>query len=178
MREAELWSTAALVAGRSDYPYEELEEIWRDMLLVQFHDILPGSSIAMVNDEAIASCATSAAKLEHVIETATTALCGRGSVPISFNAAPHAREGVAALSAGAVVVVAADVARVLDGRILENDRIRVELDSNGHIVSLMDRVANREVIPPGLVGTSCSSIQIFPTNGPPGISTRFTGTPR
>ena len=33
MREAELWSTAALVAGRSAYPYEELEEIWRDMLL-------------------------------------------------------------------------------------------------------------------------------------------------
>jgi alpha-mannosidase len=50
------------------------------------------------------------------------------------------------------VVSSPDVARVLDGRILENDRIRVELDSNGHIVSLMDRVANREVIPPGARG--------------------------
>ena len=45
----------SLIAGRAPYPYEELEEIWRDILLVQFHDILPGSSIAMVNDEAIAS---------------------------------------------------------------------------------------------------------------------------
>ena len=53
LREAELWSTAALVAGRAAYPYDELEEIWRDVLLNQFHDILPGSSIAMVNDEAM-----------------------------------------------------------------------------------------------------------------------------
>ena len=60
MREAELWSTTALVAGRSPYPHEELEEIWRDILLNQSHDILPGSSIAMVNDEATASCAKSA----------------------------------------------------------------------------------------------------------------------
>ena len=59
LREAELWSTTALVAGRSPYPYDELEEIWRDVLLNQFHDILPGSSIAMVNDDAIASHAES-----------------------------------------------------------------------------------------------------------------------
>jgi alpha-mannosidase len=151
MREAELWSTAALVAGRSTYPYEELEAIWRDILLVQFHDILPGSSIAMVNDEAIASCATSASRLEEIIERATVALCGRGSLPISFNAAPHGRDGVAALSAGATVAPS-DVARVHDERILENDRIRAELDSKGHIVSLMDRVADRELIPPGARG--------------------------
>ena len=46
--------------GAGAYPYEELEEIWRDILLNQFHDILPGSSIAMVNDEAVASFANSA----------------------------------------------------------------------------------------------------------------------
>ena len=66
---------------------------------------LRGSSIAMVNDEAIASCAASASKLEEIIARATVALCGRGSLPISFNAAPHGRDGVAALSAGATVVV-------------------------------------------------------------------------
>lgn len=27
---------------------EELEKIWKDVLLYQFHDVLPGSAIAMV----------------------------------------------------------------------------------------------------------------------------------
>ena len=31
------------------YPAEELDEIWRSVLLHQFHDILPGSSIAWVH---------------------------------------------------------------------------------------------------------------------------------
>ena len=132
MREAELWSTAALVAGRSAYPYEELEEIWRDMLLTQFHDILPGSSIAMVNDEAIASCASSARRLEDIVERAISALCGSGDVPVAFNAAPHERHGIPALSAG-TVSRATGVARVVGGTVLENDLIKVELDADGHV---------------------------------------------
>ena len=38
-------------AGRRPYPAERLEAIWREMLLYQFHDILPGSSIKRVYDE-------------------------------------------------------------------------------------------------------------------------------
>ena len=145
-REAELWSTMAMVAGRAPYPYEEMEEIWRDILLNQFHDILPGSSIAMVNDEAVASCAFSAARLQDIIEEATSALAGTGEVPVMFNAAPHAQGGIAALSAAAAVPRAGS-ARVSHGNVLENDYLRAEIDANGHIVSLVDLVAGREVIP-------------------------------
>ncbi len=153
VREAELWSAAALMAGRGAYPYDELEAIWRDILLNQFHDILPGSSIAMVNDEAVATYAASAARLEALIGTAISALCGRGDVPVAFNAAPHSQRGVPALSAAAVVPGQGE-ARVIGaaagaGVGLENDLIRVELDADGHIVSLLDRVAGREVVPPG-----------------------------
>ena len=72
------------------------------MLLSQFHDILPGSSIAMVNDEAIASYARTASRLEDIIQSTTRALCGDGTVPIAFNPAPHGRQGVAAMSAGRI----------------------------------------------------------------------------
>ncbi|MEA2011560.1 MAG: glycoside hydrolase family 38 C-terminal domain-containing protein, partial [Verrucomicrobiota bacterium] len=34
------------------YPRKELDRIWKNMLMNQFHDIIPGSSIKMVNDEA------------------------------------------------------------------------------------------------------------------------------
>ncbi|MGN0995636.1 MAG: alpha-mannosidase [Candidatus Ventricola sp.] len=48
LREAELWS----VASPAPYPAQTLDRCWKGVLLNQFHDILPGSSIARVYDEA------------------------------------------------------------------------------------------------------------------------------
>ncbi|MDO5322404.1 MAG: glycoside hydrolase family 38 C-terminal domain-containing protein [Clostridia bacterium] len=50
LREAEMWSVAA--QDRVAYPAEALERCWKGVLLNQFHDILPGSSIARVYEEA------------------------------------------------------------------------------------------------------------------------------
>ena len=52
LREAELWCSLAREAGMQ-YPKEELEEAWKNVLLHQFHDILPGSSIARVYEDAV-----------------------------------------------------------------------------------------------------------------------------
>ena len=51
MRELELWSTLAALKGKA-YPAEAVERLWKAVLLHQFHDILPGSSIARVYQEA------------------------------------------------------------------------------------------------------------------------------
>ena len=51
LRELELWAVPAALAG-SAYPKAEAEALWKDVLLNQFHDILPGSSIARVYVEA------------------------------------------------------------------------------------------------------------------------------
>jgi len=50
--EAELWSSFAAIATGKNYPKAELERLWKDVLFNQFHDILPGSSITPVFDEA------------------------------------------------------------------------------------------------------------------------------
>ncbi|MBE5800139.1 MAG: alpha-mannosidase [Clostridiales bacterium] len=50
LREAEMWGAAA--ADRIDYPAQKLDKAWKGVLLNQFHDILPGSSIARVYEEA------------------------------------------------------------------------------------------------------------------------------
>jgi len=47
LREAEAWSVAA-----GSYPRAELDALWKALLLNQFHDILPGSSIDWVYEEA------------------------------------------------------------------------------------------------------------------------------
>ena len=51
LRELEMWSVPAAIAG-GEYPAAEAEALWKDVLLNQFHDILPGSSIGRVYVEA------------------------------------------------------------------------------------------------------------------------------
>ncbi|MFQ6037712.1 MAG: glycoside hydrolase family 38 C-terminal domain-containing protein, partial [Candidatus Aminicenantales bacterium] len=45
--------THAALAARMDYPREELDDALEDLLFAQFHDILPGSAIARVEEEAL-----------------------------------------------------------------------------------------------------------------------------
>lgn len=51
--EAEALRAVAHALGREKYPARELERAWKTLLLNQFHDILPGSSIHEVYDEAV-----------------------------------------------------------------------------------------------------------------------------
>ncbi|KAG0023171.1 Glycoside hydrolase, 38 vacuolar alpha mannosidase [Podila clonocystis] len=53
LREVELVSTLCLGLGRDfSYPKADLDRLWKDVLLNQFHDVLPGSAIEMVNKDA------------------------------------------------------------------------------------------------------------------------------
>jgi alpha-mannosidase len=49
--EAEAFATLA-ARGGAEYPAQELERLWKTLLLSQFHDILPGSSISEVYEDA------------------------------------------------------------------------------------------------------------------------------
>jgi len=51
MRSAEAAASAALLFG-AEYPAEKIARSWKKILLLQFHDILPGSSIAEVYEDA------------------------------------------------------------------------------------------------------------------------------
>ena len=72
LREAELWAASFLPAA--EYPYRELDRLWKTVLLHQFHDILPGSSIAWVHREARETYRAVAEELEGLIASA----CGVG----------------------------------------------------------------------------------------------------
>ncbi|PZV08520.1 MAG: alpha-mannosidase [Leptolyngbya sp.] len=50
--EAELWASLDTIATGATYPKAELETAWKKTLFNQFHDILPGSSITQVFEEA------------------------------------------------------------------------------------------------------------------------------
>ncbi|HEV2930270.1 MAG TPA: alpha-mannosidase, partial [Propionibacteriaceae bacterium] len=96
LREAELWATTAAIRAGAAYPYAELRAAWQTVLLQQFHDILPGSSIAWVHQETERSYAAVAGSLTTIIERALRALAGSGDQVILANATPYAERGVPA----------------------------------------------------------------------------------
>ncbi len=54
LRNLEFYATLAMVWGGAVYPVAELETIWKEVLLYQFHDIIAGSAVARVYREAFA----------------------------------------------------------------------------------------------------------------------------
>lgn len=150
LREAELWCTVATVKKGASYPAADLKRLWRLVLLQQFHDILPGSSIAWVHQDAERNYAAITAELEQIISSALTAALGTGAVPLLANAAPHSRAGVAALAAGPMQWTGdVTVTRHGDATVLDNGVIRAVVDAAGLLESLVDHASGREAIAPG-----------------------------
>ncbi|TQF01607.1 alpha-mannosidase [Kitasatospora acidiphila] len=162
LREAELWAATAAVRCGLPYPYEQLDRIWKTVLLHQFHDILPGSSIAWVHREAEATYARVAEELEELIGASQRALAGDGSSEIAFNSAPHDRGAVPA--GGAATVAPAPGSCTAEpspdgGFTLSNGLVRVAVDARGLVVSLYDVAAGREAVAPG---TAANLLQLHP----------------
>jgi alpha-mannosidase len=130
-----------------DYPRSELDRLWKLLLLNQFHDILPGSSIRLVYEDAERDLAE--------IEGAADAICGAGEMPV--NTVGCARREVAADPRGELVVVeapsygagraveATDSVR-LDGLTLENEHLRAVLAADGSVTSVVDKASGREAL--------------------------------
>ncbi|WP_406101569.1 glycosyl hydrolase-related protein [Streptomyces sp. NBC_01003] len=161
LREAELWAATAAVRVGFPYPYEELDRIWKTVLLHQFHDILPGSSIAWVHREARRTYERVAEELNGIIGAAQRALAGEGSGTLLFNSAPHTRDGVPAGGARNPVIEgeAAIASRAAGGFVLDNGLLRVEIDDRGLVVSAYDLVASRETVAPD---RAANLLQIHP----------------
>lgn len=146
-----------------DYPYGELEAAWHTVLLNQFHDILPGTSIAWVHREAEARYAEVAVALERLIATALSALVGPGTLPIVVNAGPRRIGDVPALSGTPARTEPRDesgtiVARPDGSFELDNGLVRAVVDERGLLTSVRDLAADREVLAPDQPG---KLLQVF-----------------
>ncbi|MEV6171764.1 glycoside hydrolase family 38 C-terminal domain-containing protein [Streptomyces sp. NPDC051954] len=182
LREAELWAATAAVREGAAYPYDELTELWKQVLLNQFHDILPGSSIAWVHKEAEQTYARIHRRLERLVERATGPYEEGGGPPAVLNAAPFARREVVVVDAAPAT---ADAQRLADGRwavlaeapalgrgpaglpeqhvtpvtvtdedglVLDNGLLRIRLDDHGLVRSAIDLATGRDAIAPGAAG--------------------------
>ncbi|WP_370416052.1 alpha-mannosidase [Streptomyces fradiae] len=165
LREAELWAATAAVRSGFPYPYAELDRIWKTVLLHQFHDILPGSSIAWVHREAEATYAAVAEELTVIVDRAQRALAGEGDAEVVFNSAPHPRGGIPAGGARPLSALSAAPGRCTaaphadGGFVLDNGLLRVTVDARGLVVSLVDLDTGRETVAPG---AAANLLQLHP----------------
>ncbi|EZP27970.1 alpha-mannosidase [Microbacterium oleivorans] len=153
LRAAELWATLDTVRTGATYPAERLRSLWQTVLLNQFHDILPGTSIAWVHQEAEATYARVADELQEIIDTAVRSLTGAGDRALTANAAPIALAGAPALG----VSVAASVLPVTperdgDGWTFRHERFHWAIDARGLVVGAVDLTTGRELIDPAFPG--------------------------
>jgi len=148
LHDAEFLATAAGGA----YPRDELDRLWKLLLLNQFHDILPGSSIGEVYEDAERDLAEVERGAEAI---AGRALAAIGSGPVNTTSfvrceVVEAPDGelrvVDAPPYGAGVTASPQDEVSLDGLVLENEHLRAELAADGTVVSLLDRVSGREAL--------------------------------
>ncbi|MFD5426017.1 alpha-mannosidase [Streptomyces sp. NPDC127084] len=129
LREAELWATAAAlrVPGYA-YPYAELDRLWKTVLLHQFHDILPGSSINWVHREAEEEYARVAAELDALTAQALEAVGGAGPLEVwAYNAGPRPRSEVVRVPSALAGALDPGLPRLSDGAVA----VRVEVPASG-----------------------------------------------
>lgn len=155
MHDVELWSAAAahLVDG-FDYPHEEIDALWDKLLLLQFHDILPGSSIAWVHRDAEHSYAHITESGEALVATALQALGDDDGTEQLLNSRSRTAQGVLPLGSGALVPTDQVPALTREGgRLVVDTRdLHVEIDERGLLTSLRAGREGREAIAPGAGG--------------------------
>ncbi len=153
-----------LLLNKADYPKKTLDKNWKTLLLNQFHDILPGSSICEVYEEsdrqyktlreeigAIKSCA-----LENIADK----VCQEGILvynPNSFKASGYAEYKGKSIYVTDVPPLGWKIVRddsklddvsACDG-VIESSHYKIEFDQSMNIVSLYDKDNGREVVKEG-----------------------------
>jgi alpha-mannosidase len=142
-----------------------LEPAWRVLLRNEFHDILPGSSIREVYEEAEAELAevsrTAQAAIDAALDRLAARLDGEGAGVLVVNPDLTARPLRAVLPDGSALTAPGTLAgleaRVVSpgdpagavsasGHVLENDLVRVELAADGTLASVRDKRLDREVL--------------------------------
>lgn len=167
-RDAEWLSVLSGALGGFSFPKEAMEQGRKKMLLNQFHDVLPGTSIGPVYEDSDALYREAFATGEAVKEGAIAALTAPGEGVTVWN--PHGWEAggyVSYLGAsyyvpkvpamGYVALSPAQLAAhstggvTLSGDVIESPYYRIRLSPEGGIASLYDKEAERECFQEGQV---------------------------
>jgi alpha-mannosidase len=166
LRELEFVSVLAQLRGNRVYPGAQIETLWKETLLYQFHDILPGSSIKRVYSESLDRYKTMSDFISAFLKSAYQAIFP--DTPVVLNTLSWQRTQwikhkdnwfkvtVPPMGYASLNSVKQDCPKNIfaeaDSNKLENDILRVIFGEDGSIISIYDKEAGREVLKPGTKG--------------------------
>ena len=162
LRVAEYLCAAARIKNPDYvYPREELDRIWKTLLLNQFHDILPGSAIAWVHRQARTEYARDIARLNEIALEAGRAIAVVEPDDATITdavIAPYSRQACEAwvvrpassrAEAGTASMARVAVTHDGDTIVLDNGQLHVRIEADGTVSSIVDQRTNRELVPAG-----------------------------
>lgn len=167
LHDIELVGALARSESHATYPKERVDQLWKKLLVNQFHDILPGSSIAEVHeqargdfasilefgqairDELLQQLASDDSEENEFLPLNTTSFARREVVEIPN----HGLSLVEAPSVGFGRIVqddasnAAVMVELRDGRLhLQNEQITATLSEDGEVLELVDLESGQQVL--------------------------------
>lgn len=192
LREIELLATLAYFHLGHAYPKAEIRALWDIVMLNQFHDILPGSSIGAVYEDSDREYGEFFERAERLLTDLHGLLAPKE--PGIFNGLARPRGGMAVTSDdtrndGQQVLERADGSRAfavavssvpplasvplgpmvnvasdlsVSERHLENDAVRVEFDAAGRITCVLDKKQARQLLPEGEVANRLVAFRDMP----------------
>ncbi len=170
LRDLEFLSVLSNLSAKTSYPQKQIEKIWKELLLYQFHDILPGSSITRVFDECLERYAKLAQEIAELTERMGSALVqkidtSKLTEPILImNSLSWERRAwfkidndwywIDAPPLGFIAIDQKKPATkfpqlIAESNLLENEFLQVRFDENGNICSIWDKENQRPVLQPG-----------------------------
>ena len=177
-QNTEAVNAAAMKLLGTEYPQQLLNEGWECILLNQFHDIIPGSSIHSVYEQChkdYAKILENGAKMEETAYNAILANIGTQGGTAVFNQNSFVSDGfvnhngktyrVNGIPAKGWKVLNLSEQKSdykLDGTHLETSNYIVDFDEHYNIVRLYDKLNDREVLREGGKGNYIKAYEDFP----------------
>jgi alpha-mannosidase len=160
LREAEFWGSIARTLKLYDFSNSTLKSSWIKVLLNQFHDILPGSSIQKVYEEATNAYKKVLADASTAVENATDVFTQNAEAITVFNSLSWDRDVLVELTQGygMVTIPACGWTTINNNQLikktakkstkktiattigLENEFIFALFNERGEINSLLDKI--------------------------------------
>lgn len=178
LEKAETLSVAAKLLAERPYPEAVLHDAWETVLLNQFHDIIPGSSIHEVYVESAKQYAALQQDAETIVQDSLQSIFRRvqtdGGIAV-WNPNSFTADGSVCVDGQTVFVrdIPAKGYKVVpmpavrgavrvSGNVLENDFFRAELDASGAFTRLYDKRSCREVLTEGACGNVLTAYADYP----------------
>jgi len=180
LHDAEFLATyASTLNSDYTYPHAEFTEAWQIVCLNQFHDIIPGSSIKAVYEESLRQYEQVHQAVTAIRSQALAAIADKmGANQLVVNPTSFARNEIIEIDGevtdiGTLVPYSVQAFSFhpskpqpstfeISPTLLENNFLRVELNAEGDITRIYDKVTLREVLSAGAIANQFQAFEDIP----------------